>query len=77
LLDGSDICVRIAEPAVEPIILDDVAVQPIFVMSQDMRSYVEIGDVWQEVLVRAADNGGGLAIDGWARLPVLVRRPGS
>jgi hypothetical protein len=47
-------------------VVDNVAVQPIFVMMQDMRSYVQIGDVWQEVLLRAADTSaeGVLRIDG-------------
>jgi hypothetical protein len=43
--------------------VDNVTVQPIFVMSQDMRSCVQISDV--EVPLRAADNGAeGGRIDG-------------
>jgi hypothetical protein len=39
---------------------------PIFVMLQDMRAYVQVGNVWQEVPLRPADDGndGALRIDG-------------
>jgi ABC-type lipoprotein export system ATPase subunit len=39
---------------------------PIFVMPQDMRAYVQVGNVWQEVPLRPADDGadGVLRIDG-------------
>jgi ABC-type lipoprotein export system ATPase subunit len=39
---------------------------PIFVMLQDMRAYVQVGNVWQEVPLRQADDGndGVLRIDG-------------
>jgi putative ABC transport system ATP-binding protein/macrolide transport system ATP-binding/permease protein/lipoprotein-releasing system ATP-binding protein len=39
---------------------------PIFVMLQDMRAYVQVGNVWQEVPLRPADDGtdGVLRIDG-------------
>jgi ABC-type lipoprotein export system ATPase subunit len=39
---------------------------PTFVMLQDMRAYVQVGNVWQEVPLRSADDGtdGVLRIDG-------------
>jgi putative ABC transport system ATP-binding protein/macrolide transport system ATP-binding/permease protein/lipoprotein-releasing system ATP-binding protein len=39
---------------------------PIFVMLQDMRAYVQVGNVWQEVPLRPADDGtdGVLRIEG-------------
>jgi hypothetical protein len=39
---------------------------PIFVMLQDLRAYVQVGNVWQEVPLRPADDGtdGVLRIDG-------------
>ena len=40
--------------------------QPIYVMSPDMRAYVQVGTVWQEVAMQPADeNTGGVAkVDG-------------
>jgi putative ABC transport system ATP-binding protein/macrolide transport system ATP-binding/permease protein/lipoprotein-releasing system ATP-binding protein len=40
--------------------------QPIYVMPPDMRAYVQVGTVWQEVPMRPADEsaGGVLKIDG-------------
>ena len=47
-------------------LLNAGAGEPIFVMLQDMRAYVQVGNVWEEVPLRPADNGveGVLRIDG-------------
>jgi len=47
-------------------LLNADAGEPIFVMLQDMRAYVQVGSVWQEVPLRPADDGveGVLRIDG-------------
>ncbi len=47
-------------------LLNAGAGEPIFVMLQDMRAYVQVGNVWEEVPLRPVDNGveGVLRIDG-------------
>ncbi len=47
-------------------LLNAGAGEPIFVMLQDMRAYVQVGNVWEEVPLRPADDGadGVLRIDG-------------